>query len=182
MYSLALHTFLFLLLLDSLTSNKCNAKHSLLFFLLKNLHFFLIFTYFSNCFLSLPMSSNFVYLLLLFRHGDIIMSIIESEIIKANRLKKNLTQKEVAEQTGLTEKFISKIESNISNAGEETKIKLMNLLEIEPNVLYSSHIDNKNLQKRISLSVEISKLSNEEIDFFMSILNDYIKMKQNKCN
>ena len=110
------------------------------------------------------------------------MSIIESEIIKANRLKKNLTQKEVAEKIGLSEKFISKIESNISNAGEETKIKLMNLLEIEPNVLYNSYINNENLQKKILLSLEINKLSNEEVDFFIGVLNDYIKMKQSKCN
>ena len=115
---------------------------------------------------------------------DVIMSsITKPEIysaigkkIKEYRLKNHLTQEELAEKLDISVKYISRIENGSGGVKLETLINAMNLLGIVPNVAFSDLIKNDDIKLRLFLSSKISELSNDKIDFLLSLIDSLKKL------
>ena len=93
------------------------------------------------------------------------------EVFKEYRIKNNLTQETIAEKLEISVKYISRIENGIGGVKVETLVNYMNILGISPNVLFEKTIINKNLEKQIKLSKKASTLSDEKLNFVISIID-----------
>ncbi len=93
------------------------------------------------------------------------------EKIREYRLKNNLTQKELAEELDLTEKYVSRIENGKGGVKIETLTKAMNLLGMSPDIVFSELIENEDIKQKLLLFSKISELSQDRIDFLLSIID-----------
>lgn len=102
------------------------------------------------------------------------------EIFKEYRLKNKLTQENIAEKLGISVKYISRIENGIGGVKVETLVNYMNILSISPNVIFDKLIINEDLKLQLQLSKKASKLSNNEINFIISIIDLLENEKERK--
>lgn len=93
------------------------------------------------------------------------------EIFKEYRVKNKLTQEKIAEKLGISVKYISRIENGTGGVKVETLVNYMNILGISPNVIFEKLIDNENLKSQMQLSKKASELSNDKIDFIISVID-----------
>lgn len=93
------------------------------------------------------------------------------EVFKEYRVKNKLTQEKIAEKLGISVKYISKIENGTGGVKVETLVNYMNILGITPNVIFEKLIVNKQLESQLQLSKKASKLSEEKIDFVVSVID-----------
>lgn len=94
------------------------------------------------------------------------------KILKEYRIKNHLTQEQLSEKLDISLKYISRIENGNGGIKTQTLIKYMNILGIEPNLLYGNLINNKSLEKHIELSKKIQYLSPEKVDFIMKMIHE----------
>lgn len=87
------------------------------------------------------------------------------------RLKKGLTQEQLAEELSKSSKTISQIETGKDGTSKKTDIEFMNVLEITPNQLYKDLISNPNLKNKIALSEKIDNLSPEKLKALYKIID-----------
>ena len=92
------------------------------------------------------------------------------KILKEFRVKNHLTQDNLSEKLGISLKYISRIENGYSGIKTQTMINCMNLLGIEPNILFADFIQNQNVRDRIDLSYKISKLDKKDFEFLLAIV------------
>ena len=85
--------------------------------------------------------------------------------------EKGLTQEKIAEKLGISVKYISRIENGTGGVKVETLVNYMNILGISPNVIFEKLIVNESLKSQIELSKKASELSNEKIDFIVSVMD-----------
>lgn len=93
------------------------------------------------------------------------------EVFKEYRVKNKLTQEKIAEKLGISVKYISRIENWTGGVKVETLVNYMNILGITPNVIFEKLIVNKQLESQLQLSKKASKLSEEKIDFVVSVID-----------
>ena len=93
------------------------------------------------------------------------------EVFKEYRVKNKLTQEKIAEKLGISVKYISRIENGTGGVKVETLVNYMNILGITPNVVFEKLIVNKLLESQLELSKKASKLSEEKIDFVVSVID-----------
>lgn len=93
------------------------------------------------------------------------------QILRNFRLKNGLTQEELSEKLGISLKYISRIENGNNGIKTQTLIKYMNVLGINPILLYKDFIQDKNVSKDINLFAKISNLSSDKKDFISSIVD-----------
>lgn len=93
------------------------------------------------------------------------------EVFKEYRVKNKLTQEKIAEKLGISVKYISRIENGTGGVKVETLVNYMNILGITPNVIFEKLIVNKQLESQLELSKKASKLSEEKIDFVVSVID-----------
>jgi len=93
------------------------------------------------------------------------------EVFKEYRIKNKLTQEKIAEKLGISVKYISRIENGTGGVKVETLVNYMNILGITPNVIFEKLIVNKQLESQLQLSKKASKLSEEKIDFVVSVID-----------
>ena len=96
------------------------------------------------------------------------------QIIKKFRIKAGLTQEQLSEKLGISLKYISRLENGYSGIKTQTLIRCMNILGIEPNILFSKFITNEDIKDNIQLSVDIATLS-EDYKFLASSIVDLLK-------
>lgn len=89
------------------------------------------------------------------------------KILKQYRIKNHLTQEQLSEKLDISLKYISRIENGNGGIKTQTLINYMNILGIEPNLLYGDLINNKSIQKHVELSEKLQYLSPEKVDFIM---------------
>ena len=87
------------------------------------------------------------------------------------RIKAGLTQEKLAEQLGISLKYISRIENGNNGVKTQTQIKYMNILGISPNTLFKEFITNPNLKTSVELSEKIDKLSANKKLLISSIID-----------
>lgn len=93
------------------------------------------------------------------------------EVFKEYRVKNKLTQEKIAEKLGISVKYISRIENGTGGVKVETLVNYMNILGISPNVIFEKLIVNKDLENQIELSCKASKLSEEKLNFVISVID-----------
>ena len=93
------------------------------------------------------------------------------EIFKKYRLKNKFTQEMIAEKLGISVKYISRIENGTGGVKVETLVNYMNILGISPNVIFEKLIVNENLKSQIQLSKKASELTDDKINFIISIID-----------
>jgi len=96
------------------------------------------------------------------------------QTIKKFRVNAGLTQEQLSEKLGISLKYISRLENGYSGIKTQTLIRCMNILGIEPNILFSKFITNKDITDNIQLSVDIASLS-EDYKFLASSIVDLLK-------
>lgn len=96
------------------------------------------------------------------------------KILRNYRIQNDLTQEQLSEKLGISLKYISRIENGNNGVKTQTLIKYMNILGINPIVLYKDFIDNTTISQDIDLYAKIAHLScNEKL--FMSSMVDLLK-------
>ena len=93
------------------------------------------------------------------------------EEFKEYRVKNNLTQEKIAEKLGISVKYISRIENGTGGVKVETLVNYMNILGISPNVIFEKLIIHKDLKTQMKLSKKASELSDEKLDFIISVID-----------
>jgi len=91
------------------------------------------------------------------------------KILRNYRIQNNLTQEQLSEKLGISLKYISRIENGNNGVKTQTLIKYMNILGINPIILYKDFIDNNCISQDIKLYEKISHLSSNEKSFVSSI-------------
>lgn len=94
------------------------------------------------------------------------------KILKQYRIKNHLTQEQLSEKLDISLKYISRIENGNGGIKTQTLINYMNILGIEPNLLYGDLINNKSIQKHVELSEKLQYLSPEKVDFIMKMIHE----------
>lgn len=93
------------------------------------------------------------------------------EIFKEYRVKNKMTQEKIAEKLGISVKYISRIENGTGGVKVETLVNYMNILGITPNVIFEKLIVNKKLETQLQLSKKASNLSEEKLEFVVSVID-----------
>ena len=96
---------------------------------------------------------------------------ILGEIFKEYRINSKLTQEKIAEKLGISVKYISRIENGTGGVKVETLVNYMNILGISPNVIFEKLIVNESLKSQMELSKRASKLTDDKINFIISIID-----------
>ncbi len=90
-------------------------------------------------------------------------------ILKHYRNKSGYTQAELSEKLGISEKYVSRIETGIGGISKETLTKYMNILGISPNKMYKDFINNPRIKAEIEVSEKISELSTEKLEIILEM-------------
>jgi len=101
-------------------------------------------------------------------------------IFREHRIKKGYTQEEIAEELGISSKYISRVENGVQGVSDETLIKYINILDIEPNKLYSCFLDNENIKKQLELIEKIKNLPEGSLRFLDELLDLLMKWNKDK--
>lgn len=94
------------------------------------------------------------------------------ELVREYRLRKKLTQQELAEKSDLSLPFINLIENNRRNLSVDTLLKILSSMEIDPSDFFRplSETSDDNLQLLIE-KIQLNKNRTEIIELFLNILN-----------
>ena len=101
-------------------------------------------------------------------------------VFKKYREAKKLTQDKVSEELGISEKYVSRIENGTGGVKSETLVNYINLLGIEPNVLFKELISNDDLQLKMSLSKETEDLTDTELEFVLKVVKAMKEIREQK--
>lgn len=96
------------------------------------------------------------------------------KILRNYRIQNDLTQEQLSEKLGISLKYISRIENGNNGIKTQTLIKYMNILGINPVILYKDFIDNTEISQDIELYEKIAHLSSNE-KLFISSMTDLLK-------
>lgn len=98
------------------------------------------------------------------------MDKVFGSILKDYRLKNSLTQAEIAEKLGISEKYVSRIETGTGGISKETLAKYMNILGISPNTMYKEFINNPQIKTEIEVSEKINGLSEDKLNVILGMI------------
>lgn len=90
-------------------------------------------------------------------------------ILKKYRMDLNLTQAELSEKLGISEKYVSRVETGMGGISKETLAKYMNILGISPNKMYKEFINNPRVKTEIEVSEQIASLSEEKLQVILEM-------------
>ena len=96
---------------------------------------------------------------------------IIGKLVREYRLKKNLTQQELAELSDLSLPFINLVENNRRNLSVDTLLRILQAMDIEPSDFFKplSYSSNQDLQLLIE-KLQVKEDSSEYIKVFLNIL------------
>ena len=97
------------------------------------------------------------------------MDKIFGSLLKQYRKKMGLTQAELSEKLGISDKYVSRVEIGNGGISKETLTKYMNILSISPNEMYKDFISNPKVKKEIEVSEKLSELSIEKLEVILEI-------------
>lgn len=102
--------------------------------------------------------------------------------IKSIRSMKLMTQVELAEEIGISDKYLSKIETGVSAPGIEIYIKIANKLGVSLDFLVGNNLEVKEKIKAQMLAMKASRLSEEYQDFLIKIADELIEIENKMQN
>lgn len=98
------------------------------------------------------------------------------KIIKLYRENKEISQEYLAEQLNISAKFLSRIENGRTGTSYETLLKLIDFLDIPPNILYKDIVSNNVVLDNIYISEEYDKMTDEQKNFIKIIIDEMKKI------
>lgn len=98
--------------------------------------------------------------------------------IKTARQLKSFTQERLAEQLNKSVNFVSLVERGKSGIGIKTIIDICNILDIEPNSLFSGIVNYSNKKDKVIVD-SISSLASDDKDIVINLI-EYIMNKGSK--
>lgn len=93
------------------------------------------------------------------------------KLIKQYRKKNKITQETLAEKLNISVKYISRVENGTSGLKTQSLLKCINILGIEPNLLYGPFITHEDVKKDIDLSNKIKELSEAKKELTSSVID-----------
>ena len=96
---------------------------------------------------------------------------IFGKILRNFRIKRGLTQEQLSEKLGISLKYISRIENGNNGVKTQTLIKYINILGINPIILYKEFIENPEIFDDIELYEKIDTLSSDNKVFISSVID-----------
>ena len=93
------------------------------------------------------------------------------KVLRAYRKKAKITQEDLAEQLGISLKYISRIENGYSGIKSRTLINYMNILGITPNTIFKDFIINKDIIEQIKICEKLNQLSEDKINFVNNMID-----------
>ena len=99
------------------------------------------------------------------------------KVLKEFRVKNKLTQEQLAEKLEISLKYISRIENGNSGIKTQTLIKYINILGINPNLIFKDFINNEQLKPQVELTIKLDNLSEDNIILLNSIADLLIKFQ-----
>ena len=93
------------------------------------------------------------------------------KVLRSYRKKAKITQEDLAEQLGISLKYISRIENGNNGVKTQNLIQYMNILGVPPDALYGKFMTHPNVKKDMELYEKITKLSEEEKEFISSVID-----------
>ena len=93
------------------------------------------------------------------------------KILRSYRKKAKITQEELAEQLGISLKYISRIENGNNGVKTQNLIQYMNILGVPPDTLYGKFMTHPDVKKDMDLYEKITELTDEEKEFISSIID-----------
>lgn len=103
--------------------------------------------------------------------------------IQKARLKKGLTQEQLAEICGVSNRHIGLIERGLSAGSIPLIIKISNVLDVSANVIFGKTINSSNDTISIlpdEVSINYLKLKNENKDFVIQTINHLYTMQKTR--
>lgn len=97
------------------------------------------------------------------------MDKVFGQLLKQYRKKMHLTQAEMSEKLGISEKYVSRVETGIGGINKETLTKCMNILGISPNTMYKEFITHPEVKKEIEVSEALSELSTDKLEVILEM-------------
>ena len=91
-------------------------------------------------------------------------------ILKKYRRNLGYTQSELSEKLGISEKYVSRIETGIGGISKETLTKYMNILGISPNTMYKEFINNPKIKHEIEISEQITTLTEDKLQIILEMI------------
>jgi len=91
--------------------------------------------------------------------------------IKTCRKNAGLTQVDLAEKLGVTDKYISQIECGTSEVSLKRIFKLAELLEIKPEYLISDINPGSGDYLKSEISEQLNKLTSKKTEFFIELID-----------
>ena len=93
------------------------------------------------------------------------------KIFRDYRKKAKITQEDLAEELGISLKYISRVENGNNGVKTQNLIQYMNILGVSPNLLFGKFMTHPNIRKDMDLYEKIAKLSEEQKEFISSIID-----------
>lgn len=93
------------------------------------------------------------------------------KVLRNYRKKAKITQEYLAEQLGISLKYISRIENGNNGVKTQNLIQYMNILGVPPDALYGKFMTHQNVKKDMELYNKIAELSDEEKEFISSVID-----------
>lgn len=97
------------------------------------------------------------------------MDMIFGTLLRKYRHDHGYTQGDMSEKLGISEKYVSRVETGTGGISKETLTKFMNILEISPNVLFKDFITNPQLKMEIEVSEQIRGLSEDKLQIVLKL-------------
>lgn len=98
------------------------------------------------------------------------MDSVFGTILKQYRKRFGYTQSELSEKLGISEKYVSRVETGMGGISKETLAKYMNILGISPNTMYKEFINNPRIKTEIEVSEQICGLSQEKLQIILEMI------------
>ena len=97
------------------------------------------------------------------------MDRVFGSILKQYRNKMNYTKADMEEKLGISEKYVSRVETGIVGISKETLAKYVNILGITPNLFYKEFVSNPRVKKEIEVSEKLSELSTDKLEIVLEM-------------
>ena len=98
------------------------------------------------------------------------------EQIKKFRVRRGLTQNDLAEKIGLTEKQISKIETGVHYPKFENFVKIMEVLNVDMKDFDCESISKKNSSELNSIFKTLNRATDEELKYYYKLVKQLENM------